>query len=455
MRIALAVHGWPPEQMGGTELSTRALAWALVAAGHDVLVLAGTLEFSHPPSVRREREVEPTTGTSFRVVKIERSDPYFDHWQKHRAPRSSCVAVELMQEHKTEVLHVHHWVRLSTDLVRRAARAGIPAMVSLHDHYATCLLGWRVHPQEKAICKREFSAVGCSQCAGAVPPRTPWLPAEEQAMRAATRMQELAAELACARRILVPSLAHAESLLSLGLPGHNMTVVPPLAPARLTLQKTWTAPKPGQPLRVGAWGLSDEAKGVTLLKAAARRLGGRVHLVLAGHATGESEPWIETFGAYAPEDLADHPVTQVHVAACASLAMESYGLVASEAQSLGLPLVLPLIDVFSERFSDMQGVLFFEQGSEDDLTAVLDRLARERGLLEIQRRKIVREDDLYEQTVEHMQALYARTMRKGPPKVPEETWFEERMAQEAMDAWDEALKVAPRSALGLPDEESK
>lgn len=454
MRIALAVHGWPPEQMGGTELSTRALARALVAQGHDVLVLAGTLEFSHPPSVRREREQDPVSGKSFSVVKIERSDPYFDHWQKHRAPRSSKVAVDLMREHKTEVLHVHHWVRLSSDLVRQAARAKIPALVSLHDHYATCLLGWRVYPADKTVCTRKFEPLACSRCASSVPPRTPWLPVEEQAMRAATRRQELGAELTAACRILVPSLAHAESLLRLGLPQHNMIVVPPLAPVQLTPTRPLAVPTPGEPLRVGAWGMSDEAKGASLLKAAVRRLKGRVQLVLAGRCAGEPEEWIETHGAYKPEDLAGHPVTRVHVAACASLAMESYGLVASEGQALGLPLVLPLADAFVERFSDGEGVLFFEQGDEDDLTAVLDRLAREEGLLETQRRRVAAEPDLFAQTVEHTEALYARALREGPPAVPEEAWFEERMAQQSMDAWDEALKSASREDLGLPEDES-
>jgi len=455
VRIALAVHGWPPEQVGGTELSTRALARALAANGHEVLVIAGTLEFSHPPSVRRGREQDPVSGNSFSVVKIERSDPYFDHWQKHRAPRTSRVAVELMVEHRIEVLHVHHWVRLSTDLVRRAARAGIPSLVSLHDHYATCLLGWRVHPTEEAVCKRKFAPLACSLCAAAVPPRTPWLPLEEQALSAATRMQAIAAELDAARCILVPSMAHAESLLFLGLPQHHLIVVPPLAPVSLTPRDPLPAPVGKEPLLVGAWGLSDDAKGVSLLKAAARRLKGRVHLVLAGLAAGESEPWIETYGAYAPEDLAEHPVTRVHVAAVASLALESHGLVASEGQALGLPLVLPLMDALAERFSDGEGVLFYEQGDEDDLTAVLDRLARERGLLEILGRRVHPEGDLFDQTVEHIQALYGRTLREGAPDVPPEEWFEERMAQETMDAWDEALKAAPRSSLGLPDEEPK
>ena len=56
MRVMLAVHGYPPELDGGTERHVEGLATGLIARGHDVTVLAGTLEW-------RERLVESAQRT--------------------------------------------------------------------------------------------------------------------------------------------------------------------------------------------------------------------------------------------------------------------------------------------------------------------------------------------------------------------------------------------------------
>ena len=44
MKLLLAVHGYPPELCGGTEISVRELARGLARAGHEVTVVAGTLQ---------------------------------------------------------------------------------------------------------------------------------------------------------------------------------------------------------------------------------------------------------------------------------------------------------------------------------------------------------------------------------------------------------------------------
>ena len=452
MRLAILLHAWPPEQLGGTELSTRRLVHALVARGHDVLVVAGTLEFSHPPSVRRRREVEPATGRPYTVALVERSDPYFDHWQKHRCPGSSRAIAELLREHRIEVLHLHHWLRSSSDVVRRVGRLGIPTVATLHDHATTCLLGWRVHPVERKACERTFDPLGCARCAGAVPPHTPWLGLDRQAVAASERAEALAAELRATARVLVPSLAHGELLVRMGLPAANLVAVPPLVPVDLLPREPLPSPAKGTPLRVGAWGISDEAKGGTLLREATRRLAGRVELVLAGHAAGEPEPGIEVHGTFAPEELQGHPVTDVHVAASGTIALESYGLVASEAQALGLPLVLPLAGAFAERFSEGEGVLFYEQGSAEGLAAVLERLATEPGLLEAVRGRVRPAEENEATIVELLEGLYRQAVVEGPPEAPAPAWYEDRLAELAAEAWDDEVKARTRADLGFDDE---
>src|SRR6186713_626118 len=45
----LAAHGYPPELVGGTELSVQSLAHALVRAGHEVVVVSGSMRAVKDP----------------------------------------------------------------------------------------------------------------------------------------------------------------------------------------------------------------------------------------------------------------------------------------------------------------------------------------------------------------------------------------------------------------------
>ena len=171
--------------------------------------------------------------------------------------------------------------------------------------------------------------------------------------------------------------------------------------------------------------------------------------MLAGHAAGEPEPGVEVRDLR-PEELQGHPVTDVHVAASGTIALESYGLVASEAQALGLPLV-PWRVPSAERFSEGEGVFFYEQGSAAGLAAVLERLATEPGLLEVVRGRAVPAEDDEATIVDLLEGLYRRP-RRGPPEAPAPAWYEDRLAELAAEAWDDEVKARTRADLGSEDE---
>ncbi|MFG0316256.1 MAG: glycosyltransferase, partial [Planctomycetota bacterium JB042] len=132
MRIAHAVHGHPPELIGGTELYVARLAHAQRAAGHDARVFAGSVEW------REEFEVEDETVDGVPVRRVHRNDLYFDRWDKTYQPFVSDAWDRFLAEVRPDVVHVHHWIRLTSDLVAGAARAGVPAVVTAHDLFPTC-----------------------------------------------------------------------------------------------------------------------------------------------------------------------------------------------------------------------------------------------------------------------------------------------------------------------------
>ncbi|MCB9914255.1 MAG: glycosyltransferase [Planctomycetes bacterium] len=310
MKLLLAVHGYPPELVGGTELAAEGLARGLAAAGHDVTVVAASLAPRTPGAVRVERGEQD----GVRVVRVTRPDLYHDHWQKSRSVRVNAVFRELLRELAPDVVHVLHWLRLSRELVAVAARAGVPSVVSLNDAWTSCPLGFRVDPRSGAVCEREYGGTACVPCAGSVPPRTPWVPLEAAFLEARPREQDLARELAWARVLLAPSRAHAARLarFTFGLTAERLRVVPPAAPAFSAPARVEPAAPP--PLVVLALGALSPLKGSDLLLAAARDPASPAACAScwpgarsgrAGSRRSSAMRRAEAVRAYAPADLAD------------------------------------------------------------------------------------------------------------------------------------------------------
>jgi glycosyltransferase involved in cell wall biosynthesis len=454
VRIALAVHGYPPELYGGTELGTRALARALAGAGHRVLVIAGSLERRVPLAIEEYEDEDPVSGARVEVRRVHRDDLYFDHWHKGKSGAASSAVDGILEGWRPDVLHVQHWLRLSTDLVRVAARRGVPAVVALHDHFTSCLLGWRAHPGDRAPCARPFDALGCVPCAGGVPPRTPWVPLEQQLLAFGTRAADVRAELGFARAVLVPSEAHGEALLRARGEERALLVVPPLPVVSLAPRAPLPLPQEHGALRLGAWGLAAPGKGAALLAdardLAAARARLPIELVLAGAAAGDSRPGVACHPRYRPEELQTHPVTDVHAALSGSLAPESHGLVADEALALGLPLVLPRSGAFAQRFRDGRGVRFYEPGDVAALARVFGELALPGHLDALRARPAPPRGPGAAAVLGVLEGLYERLVAQGAPDVPPEEWFEARLRASELAAWDDALGRTPPADLGFP-----
>lgn len=139
------------------------------------------------------------------IERVQRLDRFPEHWQKGRSAAVAATLRATLEHFAPDLVHVHAWRSLSDDLVLGAARAGVPAVVSLHDHYVSCLLATRIDPTTGAPCERAFGPHPCVSCASGVPPRTPWVPVEEQYMALALRRECLLRELRLARKRLVPA----------------------------------------------------------------------------------------------------------------------------------------------------------------------------------------------------------------------------------------------------------
>jgi glycosyltransferase involved in cell wall biosynthesis len=442
VRILAAVHGYPPELEGGTERVVQAEARALAALGHDVTVVAGTLRNDGRTLEALDRD--PASGAPVRVIRLSRTDLHAEHWQKSLSAAVSEAFRAIVREVKPDVLHVHHWLRLSRELVAIAAGERVPAIVTLHDAWTTCLIAYRLKPDTPQICEAAPGAMPCLGCAQKVPPRTPFVPIEAQFLALHEHKRDLLRELTLARALLAPSRAHGEGLMrflgddarglafavhgstaalprrddtaalprrddtaalprrddTAALPRRDDTAALPRReapaglPARTSPQSAIRLDPPERMGRLvlGAWGQLSRLKGSDLLLEALHdeRLRGRVVLHLAGTVV---DPVLERrlpellagldvrlHGPYRAEELGTHEVSRVHAFVSAARARESYGLVLDEASALGLASVLPRHPAFEERTGESRGTLFFEPGDARSLAGVLTRLATEDGL---------------------------------------------------------------------------
>lgn len=470
MRVVLCVHGYPPELVGGTELLVRDLAHALARCGDRVTVVAGTLARSEGGVARRE-EREPVAGAgAVRVVRLARPDLYHDHWQKTRSAAIARAFREVLRAARPDVVHVHHWLRLSRDLVLAAAREGVPAVVSLHDHFTTCPLVFRVDTGTRRPCARVAGPGPCLPCLARVPPRTPWVPPAEQALRLGERAHELARELALARVVTVPGAAHGRAIAA-GLAGGTppaFEVLPPPAAVEPAPRPPLAPPSAQEPLLLGSWGALSEVKGTDLLVEALARTRdpARFELRLAG---AEPEPgWLARLQArfsavrvhhepaFEREALGELAATNVHLFISGSRAPESHGRVLDEARALGLAAVLPDAGAFAERARAEGAAALYPPGDAAALAALLDALRDDpKRLARLRDEAPAAACGLLSPAAHaaRTRALLAEAVRRGAPppdELPAEEWYAGRMAEFAEAEWDRRLSETAPDAFGPP-----
>lgn len=193
MKIAWIVDAWPlrPRSEGSESLQFDELS----ALGNEVLVVAAAVEPTDAPC-------------GARVHVLARSGVPRTHWQRSASSSVHAAFRAFLRAERPDVVHVHHWRSLTRDLVFAAARDRVPAVVSLHDLWATCLIGTRILPKTGAACDAPLAAHPCIACA----PRTPWVPIEAQYMSFAEHRADVVRELRLARRVFVRDRAHAAAI---------------------------------------------------------------------------------------------------------------------------------------------------------------------------------------------------------------------------------------------------
>lgn len=414
MKIVHVAHGYPPELIGGTELYVARLAREQAAGGHQVRVFAGSVEW-------RERfEVAPfeEQDSGLRGVRVHRNDLYFDRWDKGYNPLVSAALEQFLEAERPDLVHLHHWIRLTSDPIRIATRLGIPTLVTAHDLYASCPRVFRLRGEHgDEWCDQAMGQKTCLDCV----PRWRFQKDPEVEQLLGDYADDVRAELRQARLVVVPSQAHGELLARTGsLADRPFRVLPHGSLA----DRFDGSPRPGQDglLHLVYWSHLHPLKGAHLLLDAVARSGvqERIQVHLYGEPSGPAYEErltqlaaglnVEFHGAFRPTDLVD---ATIDVAVIPTLAHESYSFLLDEAAMLGVPILASDGGALRERATGR--VLLFRRNDPDHLAEVLADLVTDPARLDTMRAAAAPELLSFEEHVVRMDALYQELLAMPEP----------------------------------------
>ncbi len=139
MKILLINSLYPPDVIGGAELSVQYLAESLVESGHDVDVI----------TVGRTNSVEERRGV--RVHRIKLKNLYWPNEKRHATPLRiiwnlldianpfmASAIKKILEDRKPDVLHTNNLQGISPLVWKLASDMGIPVVHTIRDLYLLC-----------------------------------------------------------------------------------------------------------------------------------------------------------------------------------------------------------------------------------------------------------------------------------------------------------------------------
>ncbi|MCA8980706.1 MAG: glycosyltransferase, partial [Planctomycetes bacterium] len=135
MRIALLVHGLPPEHCTGVEVHALALARAFAGRGHAVECFTQVADPARP-HLSQERVV---LAEGIAVTRLAVNVPAQDERGRRIVRGAAEAFARFLDREKPDVLHVEHALRVGPAGLHAARERGIPLVVQAHDPLAISL----------------------------------------------------------------------------------------------------------------------------------------------------------------------------------------------------------------------------------------------------------------------------------------------------------------------------
>ncbi|MCC6671551.1 MAG: glycosyltransferase [Planctomycetes bacterium] len=445
MKVLHVTHVHPERGSGGVEHYLRELFAEQPRHGVEPELLAGAHE------IRERVTVEEGSFAGRRAAVLYRDEWFHHHHVKAWHPHAQAAFRAFLRRERPALLHVHQWLGLSQDLVQVATQEGVPAVVTLHDLYASCPRVFRVRRDEQA-CFRPLSVESCLRCV----PILGHEPDAEVAEGIRLFQANARAELSRARAVLAATDVTADLVAqALPFPRDRITVLPlgyarrfgtaPPRPAAL--------PGPGQPLRFGYWGNLTQRKGAQVLVGAFRRLCaeglprpaelhlyGRIDtpLLEAELRNAAAGLPVRFHGRYEYPQLA---AAGLHVAIFPFLCFETFAFVLDEAFELRLPVVVTDLGALSARSGG--AAVRVPPRDEAALASALRELLHDPARLETLRAAIPPLAPTVQEHARALAALYERAARSPAPEPLQHVEDTQRLAFLLLQRESALRRLAP------------
>ena len=219
MRIALVVHQYLPEHVGGTEVYTHSLAEALTRQGHSVTV------FFPDAAVNDDSQETIDAHMAWRAPAsppFGPLGPLGQFWRTFRNPETERSYRRMLAQIDPEIVHVQHVQNTS---VRLLALSGARAVfLTLHDYWYRCAQG-QLDYVDHSVCQGPSGA--CAECARARSSRP--LPVALRpaiALPMAYRNAYITWMLTFVERFIAPSHHVRDQYVRWGMDAGRITVLP-------------------------------------------------------------------------------------------------------------------------------------------------------------------------------------------------------------------------------------
>lgn len=146
MKILIISNFFPPFAIGGAEVVAERQAKALLARGHDIIVIGGRPARPGIPA----GSLEPESGHPFPVYRlaIRSLDPDLSFRWHAVAEQIRCF---ILLEN-IDIIHAHNLVGIGVPVLQIAQECNVPCVLTLHDYWGMCLRQTLLRP-DQTVCQ--------------------------------------------------------------------------------------------------------------------------------------------------------------------------------------------------------------------------------------------------------------------------------------------------------------
>ena len=377
MRIALVVHQFPPEHIGGTEIYTWSLGRALARLGHQVHIF-------HPqqPGLSEPASQEQDGMHIWRAQRGKEglAGPAQRFWHTFRSGALERDFAAFLAQVQPDIVHFQHLQRVSIRLISLAA--SLPRVLTLHDYWYFCPNSQLIRPDHR-ICSGPRRGWRCAECGlDKLQSRSLKLISKLAALPFAYRYHHVLEELRTIEQFIAPSAFVKEQYLRQRVPAERIRVIGHgLDRERLTASVAQTR-RQTTGTHFGYLGSIAWQKGVHVLVKAFRDMPAAASLTIYGDTTifPEYARHLQSMAQQGRRIRFAGPLDYRHVGAALgeldylvvpSLWHETFCLVIQEANALGVPAVASRLGALTERVQDGKTGRLFTPGSTSELRSIL------------------------------------------------------------------------------------